>query len=94
VNAPRERQSVELPDHGPGCRPLSGLCSARFPDEPRYVCTPNCPRRNALAREYDAAARSAAYPLVLVAFKDNGEQEIAASIDAVLSKLDPSATAG
>jgi hypothetical protein len=68
----------ELPDHGPGCRPLSGLCSARFPDEPRYVCTPNCPRRNALAREHDAAARSAAQPLVLVAFKGEGQCEVAA----------------
>lgn len=65
----------ELPDHGPGCRPLSGLRSARFPDESRYLCTPNCPRRNALAREHDGAACSARQPLVLVAFKDEGQRE-------------------
>jgi hypothetical protein len=41
----------QLPAHGPGCRPLTGLRSARFPDEPRYICAANCPRRQALARE-------------------------------------------
>jgi hypothetical protein len=62
---------ASIPAHGPGCRPLPGTISARFHGEPRYVCTANCPRRNALAREYDAA-RPAAQPLVLVAFKDEG----------------------
>lgn len=57
-----------IPAQGPGCRPLAGASSARFQSEPRYVCTANCPRRNALAREYDAAHRAAS-PLVLVAFK-------------------------
>jgi hypothetical protein len=65
----------ELPDHGPGCRALSGLRSARLPDESRYLCTPNCPRRNVLAREHDATACSATQPLVLVAFKDEGQRE-------------------
>lgn len=64
---------ASIPAHGPGCRPLPGTSSARFHGEPRYVCTANCPRRSALAREYDAA-RSGAQPLVLVAFKDEGER--------------------
>jgi hypothetical protein len=49
----------QLPGHGPGCRPLTGLRSARFPEERRYICTPNCPRREALAREADAKAAHA-----------------------------------
>ena len=63
---------ASIPAHGPGCRPLPGT-SARFRGESRYICTANCPRRNALAREYDAA-HLAAQPLVLVAFKDEGER--------------------
>lgn len=63
--------TATFPAHGPGCRPLAGTSSARFQSEPRYVCTANCPRRNALAREYDAA-RLAPQPLVLVTFKDEG----------------------
>lgn len=65
--------TASIPVHGPGCRPLAGTSSARFHGEPRYLCTANCPRRIALAREYDAA-RPAAQPLVLVAFKDEGER--------------------
>jgi len=64
---------ASIPAHGPGCQLLPGTRSARFRGEPRYVCTPNCPRRNALAHEYDAA-HPAAQPLVLVAFKDEGER--------------------
>ncbi len=44
----------QLPAHGPGCRPLTGLRSGRFPDEPRYICAASCPRRQALAREVGA----------------------------------------
>jgi len=65
---------ASIPAHGPGCRPLAGTSSARFPDEPRYVCTPNCPRRQALAREYDAT-HAMRQPLVLVTFKDEGQRE-------------------
>jgi hypothetical protein len=46
-----------LPAHGPGCQPLTGLRSARFPDEPRYICSANCPRRNALAHEVGSIPR-------------------------------------
>jgi hypothetical protein len=49
----------ELPPHGPGCKPLAGLKSSRFPGEPRYVCAANCPRKRALAqldRSVDDAA--------------------------------------
>jgi len=40
----------ELPPHGPGCKPLAGLKSSRFPGDLRYVCAANCPRRRALAQ--------------------------------------------
>jgi hypothetical protein len=43
------RAQPELPPHGPGCKPVAGLRSSRFPDEPRYVCAANCPRKRALA---------------------------------------------
>jgi hypothetical protein len=46
--------TVKLPAHGPGCLPLTGLRSARFPHEPRYICAANCPRRQALAPEVGA----------------------------------------
>jgi hypothetical protein len=49
----------ELPAHGPGCRPLAGLKSTRFPNEPRYICAANCPRKRALA-QVDSAADTAA----------------------------------
>jgi hypothetical protein len=49
----------QLPAHGPGCRPLTGLRSFRLPDEPRFICTPNCPRRNALAQEVGASLSEA-----------------------------------
>jgi hypothetical protein len=49
-----------VPKHGPGCRPLAGTRSIRFPGEPQYVCTARCPRRDALAREYDTACVGAA----------------------------------
>jgi hypothetical protein len=66
--------SALIPAHGPGCRPLPGTSSARFHGEPKYVCTANCPRRGALAREYDSAHSDGAQPLVAVAFKDEGER--------------------
>jgi hypothetical protein len=37
-----------LPDHGPGCKPIAGSHSRRFPGEPRYICTARCPRQRAM----------------------------------------------
>lgn len=49
LTAPTASAQHELPAHGPGCKPLDGLTSTRFPGEPRYVCAANCPRKRALA---------------------------------------------
>jgi hypothetical protein len=48
----------QLPAQGPGCRPLTGLRSARFPEEPA-TSAPELPRREALAREAGAKAAHA-----------------------------------
>lgn len=32
------------PAHGPGCKVMAGT-SHRDPSQPRYLCTPNCPRQ-------------------------------------------------
>lgn len=37
-----------VPDHGPGCQPIEGTHSRRFPGEPQYVCVTGCPRRRYL----------------------------------------------
>lgn len=46
-------ERAQIPGHGPGCKPIEGSKSPRFPGEPQYVCATNCPRRRALSAEME-----------------------------------------
>jgi hypothetical protein len=50
-------EEAEAPAHGPGCKVMSGT-NHRDPSQPRYLCTPNCPRQK-WEREQEARLATA-----------------------------------